>query len=73
MTPTTHVPSNLDIHRTAAALIKQHGDRAQDEAEQYLTYCERAGATDGVATWKLVITAIIDQRMMEPEGGQAIH
>ena len=50
--------SDLDIYRTANALIKQHGDEAPIHAAMRADELLEAGDLDGRAVWKRILKAV---------------
>ncbi len=56
------MPSELDIYRSAALYIKQHGEDAPIFAAMQADKCLEAGDLDGKAVWMRVIRAIEELR-----------
>ncbi len=50
--------SDLDIWRSANALVKQHGDDAPIEAAMRADAMLEAGDLDGYAVWKRILRAV---------------
>ncbi len=69
------VTSDLDIYRTANALIKQHGDMgAEMHAAQRADELLEAGDMDGRRVWHRVLQAVQELMSKEPPGeGAAVH
>jgi len=47
-----------DALRTARALLRIHGRRAEDEARELWSFYRDCGATNAARVWKRVMTAI---------------
>ncbi len=65
--------SNLDIFRSAAAFIKQHGDDAQLLAIKKTTKMLDSGDVDGYAVWKRIVDAIKDTQRETLNPGEHRH
>ncbi len=65
--------SDLDIYRTASALIREHGDEADLVAAERADSFLEAGDVAGSAVWQRVLTAIKEIRRQEPCPGEAIN
>ncbi len=67
--------SDLDIYRTANALIKQHGEqRAELYAAMRADELLEAGDMDGRRVWLRVLEAVQELTGKEPPGeGTAVH
>ena len=50
--------SDLDIYRSAAVLIREHGDGAAIEAALQADAMLDRGDLDGLATWKRILKAV---------------
>ncbi len=60
------MPDEIDIYRSAALFIKQHGEDAPIFAAQQADACLEAGDLDGKATWMRVIGAIKELLNQQP-------
>ena len=65
--------SNLDIFRSAAAFIKQHGYDAQLLAINRTTKMLDSGDVDGYAVWKRIVDAIKDTQRETLNPGEHWH
>ena len=63
----------LDIHRSAFFLIKQHGHRATIQAAAKADEMMERGDLQGQAIWMRVAAAIEDLLSEGPKAGQVIH
>ncbi len=59
---------DLDIYRSAAVLIKQHGADAPIHAAMRADAMLEAGDLDGVATWRRILRAVEELKETEPGG-----
>ena len=64
---------DIDVFRSAAALIKQHGDDAQLVAIKRATKMLDAGDVDGYAVWKRIVDAIKDTQRETLNPGERWH
>ncbi len=64
---------DIDIWRSAQALIKQHGEDAPIEAAMRADAMLEAGDLDGVATWRRILRAVEELQGTEPKPGEAVH
>jgi hypothetical protein len=61
--------STIDIYRTAAVLIRQHGDWAALEAAGRADALQERGDRDGERVWVRVLAAVEELQCTErPEG-----
>ncbi len=65
--------SDLDIHRSADELIKQHGEAADIEAAMRADGCRAAGDMDGEAVWLRIVEAIEELLAAERPDDTAVH
>ena len=66
--------SEIDIYRTAALLIKEHGNYgAQAHAAERIDELKVAGDQDGEIVWIKVLDAVRDLSESEPEKGDPVH
>ena len=65
--------SDLDIFRSAAVLIREHGAGAALEAAQHADAMLERGHMDGCAVWKRVLRAVEELQRMEREPEEAAH
>lgn len=63
----------LDIHRSAFFLIKQHGAHAGLRAAAKADEMMERGDLQGQAIWMRIAAAIEDLLSEGPQSGQAIH
>ena len=64
---------DIDVFRSAGALIKQHGDDAPLLAIKRTTEMLDAGDVDGYAVWKRIVDAIKDMERETPRPGEQRH
>jgi hypothetical protein len=65
--------SDLDIHRSANELIKQHGEAADIEAAMRAEECLAAGDIEGEAVWLRIVKAIEELPAKERPEGEKVH
>lgn len=65
--------SDLEIYRTASALIREHGDEAELVAARRADGFQEAGDLDGSAVWRRVLTSIREIQRQEPREGEAVN
>lgn len=65
--------SDLDIDRTAAVLIREHGDEADLVAAQRADSFLEAGDMLGSTVWRRVRRAIKEIWREEPREGEAVN
>ncbi len=65
--------SDLDIFRSANALVKRHGQDAPIEAAMRAVAMLETGDLDGYAVWKRILQAVEELRGTEPKSGEAVH
>lgn len=65
--------SDLDIWRTANALIQEHGEDAALEAAQRADGMLDRSDLDGYAVWKRIIKAVEELKRTEPNDGETRH
>ena len=66
--------SDLDIYRTANALIKQHGERwAELHAAMRADELLEAGDMDGRRVWLRVLEAVLELAKPKPDEADAVH
>ncbi len=58
---------DLDIYRSAQALVKQHGQDAPIHAAMRADAVLEAGDLDGYAAWKRILRAVGELQGTEPE------
>lgn len=66
------MPAPIDIYRTAAVMIRRHGDDAGVEAAMRADRLLAAGDLDGAAVWRRVLAAI-EELQRKGKGGQTVH
>ncbi len=64
---------DLDIYRSAQALIKQHGQDAPIEAAMRADAMLEAGDLDGCAVWKRILRAVEELQRAEPLSGERVN
>ncbi len=64
---------DLDIHRSANLLVKQHGAEATIHAAMNLDAMLDSGDLDGQAVWLRIIRAIGELLSTRPVAGAAVH
>ncbi len=64
---------DLDIYRSAQALIKQHGEDAPIHAAMRADAMLEAGDLDGCAVFKRVLRAVEELEGVAPKPGEAVH
>ncbi len=65
--------SNLDIFRTAAVLIREHGEDAALEAAHRADAMLEKGSLGGQRVWKRVLAAVKEIQRQEPREGEAVN
>ncbi len=65
--------SDLDTHRSANELIKQHGDAADIEAAMRADDLLENGDLEGPAVWVRILRAVEELLLREPPGGTVTH
>ena len=64
---------DLDIYRSAQALIKQHGQDAPIKAAMRADAMLDKGDRDGYAVWKRILGAVEELQGTAPKPGEAVH
>ncbi len=64
---------DLDIYRSAQALIKQHGADAPIHAAMQADELLEAGDLDGYAVWRRILRAVEKLQGAVPKPGEAVH
>jgi hypothetical protein len=65
--------SDLDIYRSAHALIKQDGDDTAIHAAMKADKFLEGRDLDGAALWKRIVLAINELQTKKPPAGTAVH
>ena len=65
--------SDLDIFRSAHALIQQHGDEAAIQAAMQEDAMIEKGDLDGAAVWRRIVNAVEELQREEPATGERRH
>ncbi len=65
--------SHLDIYRTAAGLVKQHGEDAPIHAAMRADAMLEKGDMEGCAVWKRILRAVEELEGTAPKPGEAVH
>ena len=64
---------DIDVFRSAVALIKQHGDEAPIHAAMKADAMLERGDMDGRAVWLRIVDAIKDMQRETPRPGEHRH
>ena len=64
---------DLDIYRSAQALVKRHGEDAPIEAAMKADAMLDKGDLDGCATWKRILRAVEELQRVKLAAGDRIH
>ncbi len=64
---------DLDIYRSAAVLVKQHGPDAPIQAAMRADEMLEAGDLDGYAVWNRVLKAVEERRLKQPADKNQVH
>ena len=64
---------DIDIFRSAAAFIEQHGDEASIHAAMKADAMLERGDMDGRAVWLRIVDAITDLQRETPRPGEHRH
>ncbi len=67
------MPSDLDIFRSAQALIKQHGQDAPIQAAMRADAMLDKGDLNGYAVWERILRTVEELQGTEPKSGEAVH
>ena len=65
--------TDLDIYRSAHALIQQHGEAAAIEAAMKADAMLDKGNLDGAAVWRQIVAAVNEMQRAEPKPGERRH
>ena len=65
--------SDLDIYRSAQALIKQHGEDAPIHAAMRADAMLEKGDLEGLAVWKRIVKAVEELQGTAPRLGEVVH
>ncbi len=65
--------SNLDVYRSAAVTIKQHGEDAPIHAAMRADAMLEAGDLDGYAVWKRIVKAVGELLSKERPDGATVQ
>ena len=65
--------SNLDIFRSAAVLIREHGQDAALEAAQRADAMLEKGHMEGAAVWKRIVRAVEEIERQDRRAGEPAH
>lgn len=68
-----HTMDRIDIYRSAALLIRQHGDDAVIEAAMKADAMLDKGDLDGQRVWKAIVKAIEELQRGERKDGEPIN
>ena len=64
---------DLDIYRSAQALVKRHGEDARIHVNMRADAMLDKGDLDGFSVWKRILWAVEDLQRAEPELGEVVH
>ena len=64
---------DLDIHRAANVLVKQHGEDAPIQAAMRADAMLDKGDLDGYAVWRRILRAVEELQGTVPKPGEAVH
>ncbi len=64
---------DLDIYRSAQALVKRHGEDAPIHAAMRADAMLEAGDMAGYAAWKRVLRAVEELQGAGPGAGEEVH
>ena len=67
------VTSDLDIYRSAAVLVREHGQNAVLEAAQRADAMLERGDMNGCAVWKRIVAAVEEIERTERREDEAAH
>ena len=62
-----------DIYRTARSLIREHGDKAAEQAARNIETMTIRRDIDGLRTWRWVLRAVDQLQGQQPPDGAVIH
>ena len=65
--------SEIDVYRSAHALIQQHGEAAAIEAAMKADAMLEQGDLDGAAVWRRIVAAVNELQRTEPKPGKRWH
>ena len=65
--------TEIDVYRSAHALIQQHGEVAAIEAAMKADAMLDEGNLDGAAVWRLIVAAINDLQREKLKPGERRH
>lgn len=65
--------NDLDVYRTAAILVREHGEDAPIHAAMRADELLDKGDLDGAAVWRKVIEAVGELLREGPGDGERIH
>ena len=67
------MPSEIDIYRSAAVLVREHGEDAAQEAAQRADAMLERGDMEGAAVWRRVLRAVEELQRAQVPPGEALH
>ena len=67
------MPSEIDIYRSAAVLLREHGTGAALEAAQRADVMLKRGDMDGCAVWKRIVAAVEEIERTKRRENEAAH
>ncbi len=65
--------SDLDVYRSANALVKQHGQDAPIHAAMRADELLEDGDLDGYGVWKRILRAVGELQRVEPTEGERVN
>lgn len=67
------MPSKLDIYRSAAVLVREHGEDADLEAARRADAFLEKGDTGGQRVWLRILAAVKELQNTSPEESSLLH
>ena len=64
---------DLDVYRSAAVLVREHGEDAAPEAAQRATAMLEKRDVEGAAVWRRIVRAVEEIERQERRPGEAPH
>ncbi len=64
---------DIDIWRSAQALVKQHGEDAPIHAAMRADELLATGDLDGYAVWRRILWAVEELQGTVPKSGEVVH
>jgi len=67
------MPSQLDLYRSAAVMLRHHGQDAMLEAVYTCDSLRQKGDAQGAEVWRAIMWAIDELERQEPNQGERLH